>query len=144
MADIIQEFFVKASPTQVMEMFSTPEGLNRWWTKRSSGVAKEGAEFTLYFSPEFDWHAKVTHYAPDREFELQLTTAHEDWQDSRVGCSLTPEANGATRVLFYHKGWPNENEHWRVSCYCWAMYLRLLRRNLEYGEFVPYEKRLEV
>ena len=50
----------------------------------------------------------------------------------------------ASRVLFYHKGWPSENECWRVSCSCWAMYLRLLRRNLEYGEFVPYEKRLEV
>jgi uncharacterized protein YndB with AHSA1/START domain len=67
MADIIQEFFVKASPTQVMEMFSTPEGLDRWWTKSSSGVAKEGAKFTLYFSPEFDGHAKVTRYVPDRD-----------------------------------------------------------------------------
>ena len=72
MADIIQEFFVKASPSQVMEMFSTPEGLNRWWTKRSSGVGKEGAEFTLYFSPEFDWHAKITRYVPDREFRAAI------------------------------------------------------------------------
>ena len=137
MSDIIQEFFVKASPTRVMEMFRTPEGLNLWWTQRSSGVPIEGAEFTLYFTPEFDWRAKVTRYVPDREFELQVTKAQEDWQDSRVGCTLTPEANGATRVLFCHKGWPNEDEHSRVSCYCWAIYFRLLRRNLEYSEFVP-------
>ena len=35
------------------------------------------------------------------------------------------------------------NEHWRISCYCWAMYLRLIRRYLEYGETIPYESRLD-
>jgi hypothetical protein len=32
----------------------------------------------------------------------------------------------------------------RAFGYAWAMYLRLARRYLEHGEFVPYEKRLEV
>ncbi len=106
MADIIQEFIVKASPARVMEMFATPEGLDRWWTKQSAGVAQEGAEFTLYFGPEFDWRARVTRFVPDREFELHLTNAHEDWQGSRIGCTLNPEGQGATRAVFYHKGWP--------------------------------------
>jgi uncharacterized protein YndB with AHSA1/START domain len=143
MADIIQEFIVKAPAARVMEMFTTPDGLNRWWTKTSAGVAKENAEYTLYFGPGYDWRAKVTRFVPDREFELELTNAHEDWNGTRVGCALT-QKQSVTSVLFHHKGWPSDNEHWRVSCYCWAMYLRLLRRNLEYGEFVPYEKRLEV
>jgi len=30
-----------------------------------------------------------------------------------------------------------------VSCYCWAMYLRIMRRYLEHGESVPYERRLD-
>jgi hypothetical protein len=30
------------------------------------------------------------------------------------------------------------------SSYCWAMYLRLLRRNVEAGEVVPYAQRLDV
>jgi hypothetical protein len=47
-------------------------------------------------------------------------------------------------VLFYHNGWPKANQHWRISCYCWAMYLRVPRRNAERGESVPYEKRLDV
>jgi uncharacterized protein YndB with AHSA1/START domain len=34
--------------------------------------------------------------------------------------------------------------HYRVSCYCWAMYLRILKRYLEHGETVPYAKRLDV
>jgi hypothetical protein len=43
-----------------------------------------------------------------------------------------------------HRGWPDANDHYRTSCHCWAMYLRILRRHLEHGESVPYEKRLDV
>ena len=57
--------------------------------------------------------------------------------------TLAPEGEGATRVKFHHTGWPEENEHWRVSCFCWARYLRI-RRNVEYGETVEYERHLEV
>jgi uncharacterized protein YndB with AHSA1/START domain len=143
MAHIVQEFFVKASPERVFKMFATPAELDRWWTKTSSGDATEGAEYRLFFGPEHDWRAKVSRCVPGEAFELLMTDAHEDWNGTRVGCELKPRGQ-STSVRFYHTGWPKENEHWRVSCYCWAMYLRLLRRYLEYGEFVPYEKRLEV
>ncbi len=49
-----------------------------------------------------------------------------------------------TQVRFYHRGWPVETEHYRISCYCWAMYLRVMKRYLEHGEIVPYERRLDV
>jgi uncharacterized protein YndB with AHSA1/START domain len=141
-ADIVQEFFVKASPDRVFEMFATPAGLDRWWTKSSSGKPVEGAEYALFFGPEYNWRAKVTRSVPGEAFELHMTDAQEDWKDTRVGCELKPEGE-STRVRFYHTGWPKDNEHWRVSCHCWAMYLRLLRRYVEYGEAVPYEKRLD-
>jgi Activator of Hsp90 ATPase homolog 1-like protein len=32
----------------------------------------------------------------------------------------------------------------KISSYCWAMYLRILKRYVEFGEEVPYEKRLQV
>jgi len=55
----------------------------------------------------------------------------------------TLEAEGeATRVRFSHSGWGSESEHFRVSSYCWAMYLRVMRRFVESGEQVPYEDRL--
>jgi uncharacterized protein YndB with AHSA1/START domain len=143
-ADILQEYIVKAAPDKVFAMFSAPEGLDRWWTKSSTGTAKENAEYTLFFGPRHDWRAKVTRCIPGSVFELQMTDAHEDWNGTRVGCQLEPDGTSGTRVRFYHTGWPQQNDHWRVSCYCWAMYLRLLRRYLEHGEFVPYEQRLDV
>jgi uncharacterized protein YndB with AHSA1/START domain len=143
MPEIIHEFSVKVQPERVFQLFATPNGLEKWWTKSSTGDAREGGNFRLYFGPEFDWQARVTRYVPPSSFELQVTHAHPDWVGTLVGCELTPEGKNATRVRFYHTGWPEDNEHWRVSCFCWAMYLRILRRNLEYGETVEYEKRLD-
>ena len=143
MADIHLDFPIKAPLNRVLEAVSTPRGLDSWWTKRSAGLPAEGTEFELWFGPEHDWRAKVTRLVPDSEFELQMIKADPDWLGTRVGFRLDGRAR-ATQVRFHHTGWPAANEHWRVSCYCWAMYLRILRRHLEHGEEVPYEKRLDV
>ena len=144
MADIIHEFSVKAAPERVFQSFATPAGLDTWWTKVCKGEFRENGVVQLYFGAEYDWRAKVTRYVRPSLFEVQITEAHPDWVGTRVGCELSPEGNDGTRVRFHHAGWPEPNEHWRVSCFCWAMYLRILRRNLEYGETVEYERRLEV
>ncbi len=84
----------------------------------------------------------VTLYKPSREFELQIT-GDVDWTGTRVGFNLAP-TDAMTRVRFYHTGWASINEHYRISSYCWAMYLRLLKRFVETGEIVPYDRRLGV
>jgi uncharacterized protein YndB with AHSA1/START domain len=142
MADIRHDFLIKAPLARVYQAISTPEGLDVWWTKRSTGVAREGAEFELWFGLAYDWRANVTRCDPPREFELCLSAADADWLGTRVGFDLE-DRGGATQVRFHHTGWPSANEHCRISSYCWAMYLRLLQRFLEHGETVPYEKRLE-
>jgi hypothetical protein len=143
MADIMMDFRVNARADRVFPALSTGRGFESWWTKQSVGEPAVGAEFQLGFGPKHDWRGTVTRCAANSEFELQLVQAHEDWMRTRVGFRL--EAAGeATNVHFHHTGWPTANEHWRVSAYCWAMYLRLMRRHIEHGELVPYEKRLDV
>ncbi len=143
MADIFHHFLIKAPQQKVFEAVSTPKGLDVWWTKRSSGEPGEGAEYKLSFGAGYDWQAVVSRFIPDTEFELELTSAQEDWQGTRVGFQLD-EKEGVTEVRFHHLGWPEDNEHYRISCYCWAMNLRLLKRYVEHGEVVPYEDRLDV
>jgi uncharacterized protein YndB with AHSA1/START domain len=142
MADIFQHFPIKAPAPQVFQAVSTPAGLDAWWTERSSGGPEEGAEYSLGFGAGYNWRARVSRSIPDREFELELTGADDDWQGTRMGFQLE-ESDGATQVRFHHTGWPESNEHYRVSCYCWSMYLRLLKRYVERGEVVPYDDRLE-
>ena len=143
MPDIFHDFPIQVAPPRVFRAVSLPVELDQWWTVRSSGEPSLGAEYELWFGPEYDWRAKVARCTADREFELELTRADKEWTGSRVGFQLEGDAAG-TRVRFHHTGWPAETEHYRISCYCWAMYLRLLRRYLEHGEIVPYEQRLEV
>ena len=143
MADIFHHFPIKASLDKVFLTLSTPAGLDSWWTKSSSGEPGQGAEYELGFGPGYEWRAVVSRCVPNAEFVLTLTSAEKDWQGTRVGFLLEEKA-GLTQVSFHHTGWPEANEHYRISCYCWAMYLRLMKRYVEYGEVVPYEDRLEV
>jgi len=143
MPDIFHDFLVNSPASKVFEAIATPRGLDAWWTVTSSGIPAEGERYGLYFGDGYDWKAVVTRITPDREFEIQLTEADADWTGTRVGFQLNEE-NGATAVRFHHTGWPHSNEHFRISCFCWAMYLRLARRYVEKGEIVPYADRLEV
>jgi uncharacterized protein YndB with AHSA1/START domain len=143
MVDILLDFPIKAPMDRVFRAVSTPQGLDTWWTKRSAGRPHEGEEYELSFGPDHQWRARVTRCVPDSEFEVELVHADSDWIHTRVGLRL--ERRGAvTWVRFHHTGWPSASEHFRISCNCWAMYLRVLRRSLEHGESVPYEGRLDV
>ncbi len=143
MADIVHHFPIKASRQKVFAALSTPLGLDQWWTNESLGEPGPGEEYELGFGPESKWRAQISKYLPPEEFEMQLTTADDDWRGTRVGFLLN-EKDSLTEVEFYHSGWPEDNDHYRISCYCWAMYLRLLKRYVEFGEVVPYEDRLDV
>jgi len=143
MADIVHDFPINASRQQVFQAVSSPAGLDSWWTKRSSGEPALGKEYVLWFGPEDDWRAVVSRYVANVEFELRLTHSQEDWQDTRVRFFLE-ETNGVTHVRFQHLDWPEASDHYRTSSFCWAMYLRLLRRYVENDEVVPYEARLDV
>jgi uncharacterized protein YndB with AHSA1/START domain len=143
MSDILHEFPVRASPDQVFRAVATPAGLDEWWTLWSSGEPVVGAEYEFGFGPDFNWRAVVTASEPGARFELELTEADEEWVGTRVGFDLQP-VGGTVRVRFHHRGWPEAGDHYRTSSYCWAMYLRILRRYLEHGESVAYERRLDV
>ncbi len=143
MPDIFHDFPIQVPVDRVFAAVSTPAGLDAWWTKRSAGEPIEGAEYELGFGPEYDWRAKVTRCVPHTDFELQITRADTDWLGSRIGFHLEG-GRDKTQVRFHHTGWPIANDHYRISCYCWAMYLRVLRRYLENGEQVAYEERLDV
>lgn len=142
MADIFHDFPVKAPLNRVFELVSTPQGLDCWWTHRSEGKPVEGAEYTLGFGPRYHWRARVTRCVPAIEIEFEILCDDTDWNHTRVGLQL--ESRGETTwVRFTHTGWPGANGHYRISCHCWALYLRILRRYLEHGESVPYESRLD-
>jgi len=143
MADLYHYFPINATLEKVFESVATPRGLDIWWSKSSTGKPAIGEIYGLFFGAGYNWEAIVSIFAPNKEFELTMTKADSDWMNSKVGFSLTGK-NNITEVHFYHTGWKEDNEHYRISNYCWAMYLRIMKRHLEFGEEVPYEDRLNV
>ncbi len=141
MADILLRFPIRATTERVFEMMTSPQGLDCWWTKRSGGKVALGETYDLWFGAEYHWRGTVTRCQTGLAFEWTMTQAMDDWLDTRVGFDLE-EKDGVTTVDFYHSGWKEASAHYRVSNCCWAMYMRILRRNLELGEVVPYEARL--
>ncbi|MDX2194009.1 MAG: SRPBCC domain-containing protein [Gemmatimonadales bacterium] len=142
MPDILHDLPIRAARAAVFEAIGTPAGLDRWWTLRASGWPAEGQVIVLDFGPGYEWQARVTRYVAEAEFELEVTRADADWVGTRVGFTLS-HATGTTTLHFRHTGWREANAHYRITSYCWAMYLRLLARCVERGEVVPYELRLE-
>jgi uncharacterized protein YndB with AHSA1/START domain len=143
MPEILHDFPINAPSERVYQAMTDPAGLDQWWTSRSSGTAQVGEKYELDFGAQHQWRAVVTRCVPGKEFEWRVTEADTDWTGTRVGFDLTPHEGGTT-VRFYHRGWEEENDHYRTSSFCWAMYLRILRRFLENGETVPYAARLDV
>lgn len=143
MADIYHTFTINDSLTEVFNGISKPKGLNIWWTRKSEGEPIVGSIYKLDFGESYQWEAIVSKSKQNNVFELKMTKADEEWTETEIGFSLTVK-NSLTQVSFYHKGWRDKSENFKFSSYCWAMYLRILKRNIEHGEIIPYEKRLSV
>jgi uncharacterized protein YndB with AHSA1/START domain len=143
MPSILHNFPIEAPVEKVFAAAATPKGLDVWWTLSSKGTPKVGETYELFFGEKYDWRGRVTKCTPNKEIEWELTVADKDWTGSRVGLQLE-EKNGVTHVRFHHSGWKEENGHFRKSSFCWAMYLRIMKRYVEFGEKVEYDKRLEV
>lgn len=140
MADILHQFNVNAPPQKVFDAFCTSNGLINWWPQRSSGQPKMGQEYTFYFGPEYDWRGEVTNIIPGKELTWKMTQASDNWKATRVGFKLLSGKDG-TQVSFFHKGWKEANEHYRISNFCWAILLWGLKQYVEKGVVVPFEER---
>ncbi len=142
--DIQHDFPVRADRARTFQAFGTPEGLDHWWTRRSNGEAALGGLWELFFDERYDWRAVVRAYERDRLIEWELTRADPDWEGTRVRVELSDHPGGLTWVRFSHSGWRESNEHYRISSYCWAMYLRIAKHWIQRDEVVPYDHRLDV
>ncbi len=141
MPNILQDFPIRAAPEAVYEALTQPAGLNCWWTETCVGEARSGEVYRLGFGPEFAWEAVLEACERPSYVAFRMTQCAPDWFGTRIIFDLVPDELG-TSVCFAHRGWQEESAHFRTSAHCWALYLRLLRRRLEFGEFVPYHERL--
>ncbi|MGG5207998.1 SRPBCC family protein [Chryseobacterium sp. MIQD13] len=137
---ILHDLEVNAKLEDVFRMVSVPEFLNEWWTHYCKGVPELNSEYIFEFSEEYIWKGKISKFNPPYEIEFLITDADADWTGTKVGFILKETVNGI-KISFYHTDWKHTNEHFRQTSFCWAVYLRILRRFVEEGLHIPYSER---
>lgn len=140
---IFHDLTIQVSPDQIYKGVTSPEGLNSWWTQRATGQPKVGANYQFYFAPEYDWRAKVIRCQANELIYFEMGQSDADWEGTQLRFQLIPKA-GSTLTRFEHVGWTSNNDHFRRTSYCWAIYLRGLKRYLEKGIVLPFEERSQV
>lgn len=142
MPQILHDLIIRASLKKVYDGISQPALLDEWWTNDCTGTASLGSLYRLGFTPDCVWSAEVTDCVPNHSFELRIFDTHTDWDETRVRFKLASDGD-YTKLQFCHSGWRDENEHFRVSSYCWAIYLKVLKGYLEKGIRVKYDERYD-
>lgn len=143
MFTIKHQLMIKSSPEKVFAIIAEGKGLNLWWTLASSGQFKLNEEITLDFGPGYIWKAKIIAFTKNQFIEYQIIESTEDWKNTIVSLELIATKTD-TILRFHHKNWKDDREHFQSSSYCWAVYLRLIKKYLEKGITVNYENRLDV
>ncbi len=141
MAKILHQFNVSAPPEKVFEIFTSPAGLDAWWTLQSAGKPELGAAYTFFFGLEYDWRAEVVKVTPGSSLTWKMTRAMDDWMPTRVGFVLKKSDENGTTVKFFHEGWQRANEHFAISTFCWGTLLDGLKKYAEKGVIIPFEQR---
>ncbi|MGJ5641354.1 SRPBCC family protein [Formosa sp. S-31] len=131
---------VKTTAKTLYNAITQPEHLVNWWPLTCSGTPSPEASYNFYFSPEYNWYARVITAEPQQAFHLKMTDADADWTPTAFGFDLEPVKEGI-QLNFWHTGWPECNAHFKRSSFCWAILLNNLKIYVEQGSVVPFKDR---
>ena len=137
---IYHDFIINSDINSVFNAITNPKELINWWPKSSTGKPSLNEEYNFYFSDEYDWYGKVISYEKNKSFHIQMIKSDDDWLPTSFGFDLET-FNNSVKVKFSHINWPNCNNHFKRSSYCWAILLQGLKNYIEKGIIIPFEER---
>ncbi|WP_299110793.1 SRPBCC domain-containing protein [uncultured Winogradskyella sp.] len=133
-------FIIKSDRETVYKAVSQPEYLVNWWPLKCSGIPKKGELYNFNFTDTYDWYAEVKSCEQNDHISYKMIKSDADWNPTTLGFKLKKKEKG-TCLNFFHKDWPELNNHFKHSSFCWAMLLKGLKDYLEKGIIVPFEDR---
>jgi len=137
---IYHDLTIAASKDKVFDAVSKPEHLNNWWTLKCSGKPQLGCEYNFNFTDDYNWYGKVSKCELNKVFCIEMTQSDTDWKNTTFSFELE-EVNNGTLLKFSHENWPQKNDHFRHSSFCWALLLNGLKNYLEKGIIIPFNQR---
>lgn len=141
MPDVLLEVPIAATPDQVYEAITDPEGLSRWWTPEVVAQPEVGsiAEFTFRGGPAGRFVVKIEIATLEPGCKVYWTVTEDmfpDWVGTHITWDLTPIDNG-TKVRFGHRDYASTEGSFARVGYSWAWYLTSLKDYLETGNGRP-------
>ena len=137
---IYHDLVIKSNAKEVFNAITTPKEPVKWWPLRCDGSPSLNAIYNFYFSEEYNWYGIVTSIENNKQFFIKMTSADTDWNNTTFGFELN-ENDNTTQVSFLHVNWPECNQHFKRSSFCWAMLLNGLKNYIEKGIVIPFEGR---
>ena len=133
-------FIIRSDKSSVYKVISQPDHLINWWPLKCSGIPEVGQTYNFNFTDDYDWFAEVKSCEQDDHIHFKMTKSDEDWNPTTFGFKLKEKEKG-TCLNFFHKDWPECNNHFKHSSFCWAMLLNGLKDYLEKGTVIPFDDR---
>ncbi|WP_424960993.1 SRPBCC family protein [Ekhidna sp.] len=137
---IYHNLVIKSSLDHVFDAVSNPDHLINWWPLKCSGSPQKGKEYNFYFGEEYDWFGEVVSCETGKSFHIKMTHSDEDWEPTTFGFDLAQD-EGQVSLSFWHAGWQQCNNHFKIASFCWAMLLNGLKKYVEEGHIIPFENR---
>lgn len=139
---IVFNLIINSDKFSIYKAVSEPEHLEKWWPLKCSGIPEEGEPYNFNFTDDYDWYAKVVSCKQWEHIHFKMTKSDRDWKPTTFGFNLKEkERENGICLDFFHKDWPDCNDHFKHSSFCWAMLLKGLKDYLEKGTIIPFENR---
>ncbi|GAB3339880.1 hypothetical protein GCM10027429_26780 [Marivirga atlantica] len=134
------DLLINTTKSALYDAVSLPEELVKWWPKNCKGKRAEGEVYNYFFGEPYDWYAKVESLTPNKYIAFKITEADDDWNLTTFSYEIIEQPN-QLKLRFQHANWPENNDHFRFSAFCWAQLLNGLKKYLEKGEEIPFRER---
>jgi uncharacterized protein YndB with AHSA1/START domain len=137
-ADIIHRIGIKAPASQVYDAVATAQGIAGWWTRDTTGNAKNvNSRFLKKDGTEIGaMDYTLSKLVPGKSAQWDFTAGPEEWLPTTVTFDMTQDGD-TTVVLFGHRNWKEPVEFMAHCSMKWAVFLLSLRQYVETGTGRP-------
>jgi uncharacterized protein YndB with AHSA1/START domain len=131
---------IAAEAQALYDAITTKEGLSSFWTSDAVAEPEVGSEARFGFAgAPVPLRMQVDVLEPNREIGWTCLGEFPNWTDTRVTWSLSSGEQAATRLVFRHAGFPDEQSDYEFASvsYTWALVLERLKELAEKGSAQP-------
>lgn len=131
---------VSAPAEALVTAIATRAGLRAWFVD-DTRIDDSGRYTFTFANPE---ETRVVTFTLDRVgpngVDMTCVAEHNnpDWLGTRLAITVTPRANGKTRVDLAHSGYPSKNEVYARCTEGWAHFLSSLAKYATTGRGEPF------